>query len=237
MKNVKLSQYLLNRTQEERKQQTSKAVATRRKNGSYVFSTLHCQRISENHRMHDENQRKAHSLKMRGRKTWMKGKHHSHESISKIKEKLKGRFSGEKNPYFGKHHSLQIRQKIKERTRLALSRENTKIRLLARPLQEKIFKNTKIEKELQLALIKKNIKFEVQKQILGLPDIFIEPNICVFADGCYWHGCEMCGYNNLQKQNRDAKITEELTEKGYCVFRFWEHDIKNNADKLVEKLI
>ena len=48
-------------------------------------------------------------------------------------------------------------------------------------------KDTKIEIILQKELTKRDIPFVTHKALFGQPDIFIEPNICVFADGDYWH--------------------------------------------------
>lgn len=49
-------------------------------------------------------------------------------------------------------------------------------------------KDTSIEIKIQEALLKEGVVFEKHKNIKGQPDIFIEPNICIFADGDYWHG-------------------------------------------------
>lgn len=108
------------------------------------------------------------------------------------------------------------------------------------------FKNTKIELFIQEALFKKNIRFEKHKNIRGLPDIFIEPNICIFADGDYWHGNpnkykddDIIGGRipAKYKWGKDKEVTDFLTNNGYIVLRFWEHDINNNLDKCVENII
>lgn len=59
--------------------------------------------------------------------------------------------------------------------------------------------------------------------------------IAVFLDGCFWHGCEL--HPPSVKKNtdfwlekisrnraRDARATAHLTELGWTVLRFWEHD-------------
>ena len=86
-------------------------------------------------------------------------------------------------------------------------------------------KDTSIEIILQNILTDLNIPFIKHKPIHLLNgyfhqvDIFIEPNICIEADGNYWH--------NLPKQKiRDEKVNKCLTEQGYKVYRFWEHDIR-----------
>ena len=69
--------------------------------------------------------------------------------------------------------------------------------------------------------------------IIGQPDIYIEPRICVFCDGDYWH--------NYPKGNKRDKIVNiKLKKQGYKVLRFWEHEIKNSVYecvKIIESVI
>ena len=90
----------------------------------------------------------------------------------------------------------------------------------------RIFKNTSIELKIQNLLRENGIVFETNYPILGRPDIFIKPNIAIFADGCYWHKCLQCGFGELRQ--RDKMVTEELQKQGYTVIRLWEHEINNN---------
>lgn len=65
--------------------------------------------------------------------------------------------------------------------------------------------------------------------------VFSRARVAVFVDGCFWHGCP--GHGTRPKQNaewwankleqnrrRDADANRELTEAGWLVLRFWEHD-------------
>ena len=109
-------------------------------------------------------------------------------------------------------------------------------------------KDTNIEKILQKGLRKKGIKFEKHKPILGQPDLFIKPNICIFADGDFWHGWlylqgrDFSGkkhFNNKHFQHiikKDKKITLQLKELGYNILRFWEHEINENPKKCLQKI-
>lgn len=105
------------------------------------------------------------------------------------------------------------------------------------------FKDTSIEVKLQEGLKRLDIPFEPHKPIFGQPDIFIEPNICIFADGCYWHGCEECfdinDMNGMQRARkvRDILVIQKLTNDGYVILRFWEHDINENAKECIEKIV
>lgn len=95
------------------------------------------------------------------------------------------------------------------------------------------FYNTKPERFLKSALVLNGIEHDSQKQIFGVPDIFIKPNICVFVDGCYWHGCNECGFSTkelriLKKHKRDLLVNKKLKSHGYKVIRIWEHEINND---------
>ncbi len=121
----------------------------------------------------------------------------------------------------GRHHTEEIKRKIR----------------ICRLKQLFPLKDTLIELRLQNKLTELNILFEKHKTVIGQPDIFIQPNICIFADGCYWHGCEQCYDKNKmsswikQRKAADILITQKLQNEGYVVLRFWEHDIKNNLDE------
>lgn len=156
--------------------------------------------------------------------------HHTQESKRKISESVKGEKNsmfgrtGEKNPFFGKCFSEEERKKIIEK----------------RKFQIFPFKDSKPETKLQKALAIENIIFEKHKPITGQPDIFIDPNICIFVDGCFWHCCPI--HNNIKneytvkKKNRDEYVNKKLIDDGYKILRFWEHEINNNLENCVEKI-
>lgn len=89
----------------------------------------------------------------------------------------------------------------------------------------KKFRNTSIEIKLYKVLDDLNIVYNKHKQIkrLTVPDAFIEPNICIYADGDYWHSLPNVA-------DRDFKINNELKECGYIIVRFSEFLINNNID-------
>lgn len=101
------------------------------------------------------------------------------------------------------------------------------------------FENTWIELSLQRQLDREGIAYYTQVPLLGLPDIFIAPNICIFADGCYYHACKKCGHGSKfpGKAKKDAFNTRKLQEFGFVVFRFWEHDIKKDPQKCIKKIL
>jgi len=131
---------------------------------------------------------------------------------------------GSASPFFGKVRSEEIRHKISEalKGRHVTAEEKQKIRA-ARLRQVFPQKDTKPERLMQALLTTKGIYFEKHVPLLGQPDLFIPPRLCIFVDGDYWH--------KLAKQiARDNRVTEGLTRRGYIVLRFWEHEIYNSTD-------
>jgi len=108
---------------------------------------------------------------------------------------------------------------------------------LARLKQVFPTKDTKIEILIQNELKNRSIKFSTHIPLIGQPDIFIEPNVCIFVDGCYWHGCKVCGFDNALKEEKDRKITEILMQKGMHVFRLWEHDVMRDAVGCIDEIM
>lgn len=105
-----------------------------------------------------------------------------------------------------------------------------------RKLREKRLKqviptrDTLIEVVLQKELKDREIIFETHKPILGQPDLFIQPNICIFADGDYYH--------NLERQKvRDIHVTNELQKKGYLVLRYWGYEIESNFEGCIDEIV
>lgn len=80
-------------------------------------------------------------------------------------------------------------------------------------------------------------------------DLLFRPeNLCVFVDGCFWHGCP--DHFKLPLTNsawwaekvsetveRDHRQTAKLRQAGWLVLRVWEHEKPSNAaDKIVAAL-
>lgn len=156
--------------------------------------------------------RKLQSIKMK--KRYRNDKEFRKRLLKRLKENP---------PHLNKKHSKETIEKIKE----------------IRSHQVIPTKDTLIEVAVQNELKKRNIKFRTHHPILGQPDIFIEPNICIFVDGCYWHGCKKCyDKNKLNKTQRknminDQLVTQKLENDGYIVLRFCGHEIKENLNNIV----
>ncbi|MEV7465799.1 very short patch repair endonuclease [Streptomyces kronopolitis] len=101
-------------------------------------------------------------------------------------------------------------------------------------------RDTRPEMAVRRLLYASGHRYRLQRRVPGFPrrtiDIaFPGPKIAVFLDGCFWHGCPE--HATRPKANadwwrskldgniaRDRETTEHLTEQGWTVLRFWEHE-------------
>lgn len=110
--------------------------------------------------------------------------------------------------------------------------------------------DTKLEVTVRSALHKKGYRFRKNvKGLIGKPDIvFPKYKVVVFLDSCFWH---MCPYHyNIPKTNkkywlpklhrnkaRAKEVNKKLKKDGWIVLRFWEHQINNDIEKCVNKIV
>jgi DNA mismatch endonuclease (patch repair protein) len=100
-------------------------------------------------------------------------------------------------------------------------------------------KDTTIERLLQDELSSRGYAYYCHYPVKGQPDIsFPDQKIAIFADGCYWHNCKDCGFENARPErgNRDAQITKHLQSQGWLVLRYWEHEIRVNLKGVVDAI-
>ncbi len=148
--------------------------------------------------------------------------------------------------------------KVKRRTRNYLGRDFSRERmsdkqsLASRSSQmSKIrSKNTKFEENF-ITLLKSRIghAFDTHdRSIKGTPDIvFRNKKLCIFLDSDFWHGWQYPRWKHLMKnefwknkidnnRRRDLKTTRFLRKAGWSVIRIWEHQIKENPRRAVERV-
>ena len=223
------------------------------------------QKISKIHTgmKHTEKTRKKLSIINKGRTPWNLGlTKETDERLRKQSESEKGKkvseetrkkirassyWKGKKGPMYGRKHSEQTKKLISKIQSTPEWHKKSSERRRHQVFPPKDAKST--EKPLQKLLKENKIDFKKHKPILGIPDAFIEPNICIFADGDYWHGWkylhgeDMSKYKHLNDDHfekiiqNDKKVTEQLKKDGYNVLRFWEHEIKKDPEKCLQKII
>ena len=76
------------------------------------------------------------------------------------------------------------------------------------------------------------------KRLSGNPDmVFPRKRVVIFVDGCFWHGCPLCRKHEglsgqfwvnkiIANRERDLRVTRELIDGGWTVFRIPEHDVR-----------
>jgi len=102
-----------------------------------------------------------------------------------------------------------------------------------------------------LRLLKKNKVTGWRRHVCGIyghPDfIFPKKKLCIFIDGCYWHGCKKCYirpktnkkfWDNkiIANKKRDKRVNRCLKQEGWRVLRIWEHQLKKDQPFYLEKI-
>lgn len=111
-------------------------------------------------------------------------------------------------------------------------------------------KDTLPEKKLAKALKAQKLYFaQYVKTLPGKPDIvFRRKKVVVFVDSDFWHGHPRRFVKPktnrsywlpkiARNKQRDKKVNRELCRNGWKVVRIWEHDIKKDAQKCLNKII
>jgi DNA mismatch endonuclease (patch repair protein) len=108
-------------------------------------------------------------------------------------------------------------------------------------------RDTKPELTLRRALWHAGLRYRVHCPIAGAtPDIcFLRQKVAIFVDGCFWHGCPrhyvppsgnaVYWTRKIRRtQTRDARDTIRLQAAGFAVLRFWECEVWQEIDSVIE---
>lgn len=101
-------------------------------------------------------------------------------------------------------------------------------------------RDTAPELALRRLLHARGLRYRVDAPLPPVPRrradvLFPRLKIAVFVDGCFWHGCpehyippksndSFWRIKVDTNRSRDQDTTERLTQAGYTVLRFWEHE-------------
>lgn len=107
-------------------------------------------------------------------------------------------------------------------------------------------KDTGPEVILRKALWAQGLRFRKHYGAEKIDITFPSLKIAIFVDGCFWHGCPIHSHipksnenywrPKLQKNIERDKIKENrLSQNGWKVIRFWEHELVN-TDSVVAKI-
>jgi DNA mismatch endonuclease (patch repair protein) len=111
-------------------------------------------------------------------------------------------------------------------------------------------KDSKIETSVRLILWRKGFRYRKNvASMRGKPDlVFRKKHVVVFVDSCYWHGCpKHCRMPSSNREywtrkisnnvNRDKETTKYYRNLGWTVVRAWEHQIKDDFQGIISKII
>ena len=198
----------------------------------------------------------------KGQTPWNKGKKgvqiQSAETKLKRSRSMKGKNRGAKSKEAKLKMSLaKMGKKLSTEHKKSITkglRNSKTVNSLAYKEQQRQFsrhqvfpkKDSKPEKMMQIALTLQKIKFEKHVDLVGQPDIFIKPNVCLFIDGDYWHANPK-EYDSEKQMiegkkakdiwAKDNTINHDLNKNGFHVIRIWQSDIEKDANKCSEKII
>ena len=112
--------------------------------------------------------------------------------------------------------------------------------------------NTKPEILVRKYLWKEGFRYRLNNPRLpGHPDLVLRKyRTCIFVNGCFWHGHEVCKYFRMPKTNvdfwtkkinrnkeRDKQEQQQLAKMGWHCITIWEFELKSpNRDKTLESL-
>ena len=110
-------------------------------------------------------------------------------------------------------------------------------------------KDTTPELKIRRMLYARGIRgYRVHYNLPGRPDIaFTKYRIAIFIDGCYWHKCPECFIEPKTRREfwttkinrnveRDQEINRLLEAEGWLVIRFWEHQVRKDAQSVVDMI-
>lgn len=110
-------------------------------------------------------------------------------------------------------------------------------------------KDSKIETLFRKELWKSGFRYRKNSgKYFGKPDIVLKQHkTVIFVDSCFWHGCiKHCRVPTARKNywtqkiarnmERDKEVSRHYKKQGWKIFRIWEHDLKNNSEKILKRL-
>jgi DNA mismatch endonuclease (patch repair protein) len=109
-------------------------------------------------------------------------------------------------------------------------------------------RNTSLERTVGSALQKRGLRFRrCVSQLPGKPDfVFSTSKVVVFVDGAFWHGWRLPKWKHKlsdywrekieRNRRRDRLNFQRLRRKGWKVLRFWDHQVADNLDAIVESI-
>lgn len=110
-------------------------------------------------------------------------------------------------------------------------------------------RDTRLETRVRSELHKRGFRFRKHiKELPGKPDVvFTKAKVAVFIDGDFWHGYRFPTWEHKvsdfwkakihKTRERDAKNHLRLRDMGWAVIRLWQHELEQDFDKSIERIV
>lgn len=110
-------------------------------------------------------------------------------------------------------------------------------------------KDTSLERAVRSELHRSGYRFRKHvKDLPGKPDVvFPKKKVAVFIDGDFWHGYRFPQWEDSltpfwrdkikKTRARDRRNFAKLRARGWTVMRFWGHQIENDLDGCVSRIV
>jgi DNA mismatch endonuclease (patch repair protein) len=110
-------------------------------------------------------------------------------------------------------------------------------------------KDTSLETIVRSSLHRQGLRFRKNVRSLpGSPDVvFPRKKIAVFLDGDFWHGFQFSHWSKplnpywrakiSRNIARDRKNRRKLRLNGWTVLRFWEHEVSDDLDAVIQAIL
>jgi DNA mismatch endonuclease (patch repair protein) len=109
--------------------------------------------------------------------------------------------------------------------------------------------NTAPEREIRRRVYARGLRYTTHVMSLpGRPDlVFAREKLVVFVDGDFWHGWRFPTWCHRlapywkakieRNRKRDVRNFRRLRRAGWTVLRIWEHEVKADADRCVDRVV
>ncbi|WP_239949402.1 very short patch repair endonuclease [Dyella terrae] len=109
-------------------------------------------------------------------------------------------------------------------------------------------RDTKVELAVRKELHRRGYRFRVNAAWLaGKPDVvFTKIRLAIFIDGDFWHGWKFDQWSHklapywyekiAGNMARDLRHMTLLRRDGWTVMRIWEHDVKKNLERCIQRI-
>ena len=153
---------------------------------------------------------------------------------------------GDKHRGIPRPENVKAKEASTQRARWAAmtpERREEVISNVMRGTAESAVSGTSLETIVADLLVSLGIRFEPQVPVgKYIVDFFLQSSgVYLEADGCFWHGCETCGFTRTEyteaRKKQDRRKDAFFKHRGLVLVRVAEHDVRRNPDLVKARLL